>query len=308
MESGSSLKYFSGDDADYKEYRRWKTWVVNKMRVMDKLPAAARGSFVWTLLQGRALECVEHLQVDDYHKEGGDDVIFALLDQRWPEKDRADEMGEIIAEVFSMRGKDGETLRQWAARSREVFDRCARKGNVKFPEEARGWVLLNCSGLSEGERAVVLARAQGDLKFDSVAAAMRSCYPELTISRKRLSSVHVVEETDANDTAEPPSSAGFEDVELLLAEHGLTDDLDGVANDEEWEERHAAEILAASWKDKRKELNSLQKNRRFAQAGDLRRAFRVEVEEVKRRSKCFKCGQKGHFARDCRSKTSASGP
>ena len=100
----------------------------------------------------------------------------------WPEKDHADEMGEIIAEVFSMKGKDGESLRQWAARSREVFDRCARKGGVKFPEEARGWVLLNCSGLSKSERAVVLARAQGDLKFDSVAQAMRSCYPELTIS------------------------------------------------------------------------------------------------------------------------------
>ena len=73
------------------------------------------------------------------------------------------------------------------------------------------------------------------------------------------------------------------------------------------EERQAAEILAASWKDKRRELSNLQKNRRFAQAGDLRRAFRVEVEEVKRRSKFFKCGQKGHFARDCK-KGSTSAP
>ena len=126
-------------------------------------------------------------------------MIFALLDQRWPQKDRADEMGEIIAEVFSMKGKDGETLRQRAARSREVFDRCARKGGVKFPEEARGWVLLNCSGLSESERAVVLARAQGDLKFDSVAQAMRSCYPELTISRKRVAAVDVVDEAEATE-------------------------------------------------------------------------------------------------------------
>ena len=272
MESGSSLKYFSGDDSDYKEYRRWKTWVVNKMRVMDKLPKAARGSFVWTLLQGRALECVEHLQASEYQVEGGDEVIFSLLDQRWPEKDRADEMGEIIAEVFSMKGKDGESLRQWAARSREVFDRCARKGGVKFPEEARGWVLLNCSGLSESERAVVLARAQGDLKFDSVAQAMRSCYPELTISRKRVQSVHVVDDMEGAEASDMAPATGFEDVELLLAEHGLHDEVD-LQPDEEWDERQAAEILAASWKDKRKELNSLQKNRRFAQAGDLRRAF-----------------------------------
>ena len=36
------------------------------MNVMDKLPKEARGSFVWTLLQGRALEIVEHLADTDY--------------------------------------------------------------------------------------------------------------------------------------------------------------------------------------------------------------------------------------------------
>lgn len=79
------------------------------------------------------------------------------------------------------------------------------------------------SGLSEGERAVVLARAQGDLKFDSVTTSMRSCYPELTISRKNSSSVHVVEEVDLNKPAEAGRdlATGFEDVELFLAEHGL---------------------------------------------------------------------------------------
>lgn len=71
MESGSSLKYFGGDDCDHREYKRWKQWVTNRMLVMDKLPKSARGSFVWTLLQGRALETIEHLKEDEYQKEGG---------------------------------------------------------------------------------------------------------------------------------------------------------------------------------------------------------------------------------------------
>ena len=64
-------------------------WCMNKFLVMDKLRKEARGSFVWTLLQGKALEIVEHLKESEYQKEGGEKVIFALLDQRWPERERS---------------------------------------------------------------------------------------------------------------------------------------------------------------------------------------------------------------------------
>ena len=149
MDSGNSLKYFSGEDVDYREYKRWKQWAQNKMLVMDRLPKTARGAFIWTLLQGKALEVVEHLITDQYQIEGGEQVIFDLLDKRWPQKDRTDETGETIGEIFAMKGRDAETLRQWAARAREAFDRCKRKCGVDFPEEVRGWVLLHCSGLTQ---------------------------------------------------------------------------------------------------------------------------------------------------------------
>lgn len=124
------------------------------MAVMDKLPKEARGSFIWTLLQGRALETVEHLREDEYQKDGGDLVLLQLLDKRWPQKDRSDEIGEHITEIFSMRGKEGESIRQWCARSQEVFDRCGRETGVQFPEEVKGYIALYCSGLSEEQRAV----------------------------------------------------------------------------------------------------------------------------------------------------------
>ncbi|CAE7038139.1 RE2 [Symbiodinium sp. CCMP2592] len=310
-----SLRYFSGDgDTDHKEYQRWKSWALNKMMVMDKLPANARGSFIWTLLQGRALEVVEHLKPEEYQKENGDAVLFKLLDQRWPQKDRADEIGEHVSEVFLLRSKENETVRAWCSRAREVFDRCQRKASVSFPEEARGWIVLNSSGMTEEQRAVVLARCAGSLKFDEVAQAMRSCFPEFVVPRRRAMANHYVEPEHEDwwyETAEvepqgvsEEADASFNDVELFLAEHAGGAE---PASAEVYQEDEVAEVLATTWKDRRKELSQLQKSRKFGQAQDMRRSFRVEVEELKKRTQCRRCGKTGHWARECRAPPSAYG-
>ena len=90
------------------------------------------------------------------------------MDKRWPEIEQSTELGENINKVFTIRAQEGESLRQWCARAGECFDSCSRKSGVKFPEEAKGWILLNCGGLTSEQRAVILARAQGDLRFDEV--------------------------------------------------------------------------------------------------------------------------------------------
>ena len=309
VESSSGLRYFTGGsdghEVDYREYRRWKQWCINKMLVMDKLPKESRGSFVWTLLQGRALEIVEHLKEEEYQKEGGDKVIFGLLDQRWPEKERTDEMGEHITEVFLLKSKEGESLRTWCARSRECFDRCQRKTGVSFPEEAKGWLLLNQSGMSDDQRAVVLARTVGDMKFDTLAQAMRSCFPDFVVPKRRATAAHYAEYDDESwwdEAAYPDQNTGedasFNDVELFLAEHDQVEAPDA----ESYPEDEIAEVLAATWREKRQELNKLQRARKFHQAGEMRRSFRVEIEELKRKTKCNRCGKVGHWARECKVK------
>ena len=77
---------------------------------------------------------------------------------------------------------------------------------------------------------------------------------------------------------------------------------------EKWEERQAAEILAASWKDKRRELNNLQKKQAFCPGWRLEKGLPCGGRRSEAyTSKCFKCGEKGHFARDCK-KDSNLGP
>ena len=142
-----------------------RVWVTNKLLTLgDKCPAEARGAYVYTLLSGKALECVEHCDPALYRKKNGEDVLFALLDKRFPQKDDADEMGEMLTSIFALKSLEGETLKTWISRAGELFDRCRRKTSISFPDEAQGWMILHKSGLSEEQKAVCLARAQGSLK------------------------------------------------------------------------------------------------------------------------------------------------
>lgn len=305
-EVAGAMRYFSGDNEDSKEYQRWKSWVRNKILTMDKLPKSAAGAFIFTLLTGKALDCVEHLPAEAYQKEGGDDVLLKLLDRRFPEKDKTDELGEMMHEIFSLKTQSGETVKGWIGRASEVFDRLKRKTNVDFPEEARGWLILNRCGLTEEQRAIVLARAGGKLTRTEIGTALRSCYPDLVLSQRKSTAVHLVEEEDINVDETATTETEFDDIELLLAEHGHKPS--EAAPSDEFEEGDVAEILAVTWKEKRAEINRLQKARKFQQVKEMKRQFRVEVGEIKRKTKCHKCHKLGHWARECPSKGFANRP
>ena len=294
-DASGPLKYFSGEAEDSKEYRRWKTWVQNKLLTLDKLPKASHGAFVYTLLTGKALEAVEHLEPEQYQVTDGDKALWALLDARFPQKESVDELGEILGEVFALKVKEGENMKMWAARSQEVFDRCGRKTGVKFPEQARGWIILHRSGLSDEQKAVVIARAGGDLNREAVCTALRSCYPDFSAKKKPVALVEEAFPVEDVESADVDIENEFQDVQDLLQDHHLPQGYET----EDFPEGDVAEVLAATWREKRQELNRLQKSRQFGKMKEVKRSFRVEVEELKARTTCHRCGKKGHWAREC---------
>lgn len=209
-----------------------------------------------------------------------------MLDRRFPEKDATDELAEVLNNIFTMRVKEGETLRQWISRATELFEKCERKSGCTFPEEARGYMVLKWSGLSDEQQAVVKGRALGVLKLDTISQSMRSVYPDFVYKKK--STVALVEEDREERQVEPEPHAevmGFEDIEAFITEHtsGSLEEEHDV--EETYEEADVAEILATTWKEKRAELTKLQRTRRFTEAKDSRRSFRVEVEELKKAHK-----------------------
>jgi hypothetical protein len=304
-----NVKRFAGEDEDGKAYERWKTWAKNKMSIAKDLKSEQKGPWIHTLLDGKALESIEHLPFEAYFKEEGDVVLWTLLDKRFPVKDRTDEMVDVLTEVFRLTAAPEETVKAWTSRARETLEKCKRKSGVDFPTEARGWIVLHCCGMTEEQIAIVKSRTQGSLKMDKVCEAFYSCFPNFK-AKKHLIRGAMLAEVAVSDAApydsfddplggsgNPFGSSGFEDVEALLAEHGGSEE----AGDEIFEEGDVIEILAVSWKERRGEINKLQKSRKFDQAQDVKRSFRIEVEELKKKTKCHKCGKIGHWSRECRS-------
>ena len=303
-----SLKRFSGDGEDPgKDLKKWKQWATAKILTLKDCKETQQGPWLYTLLDGAAWDAVEHLDIDEIAKAGGAQRIWTILQKRFPEKEPHDQMGEALGEVFSLAATDGETGKQWASRVRETFEKCKRKANTDFPSAAQGWIVLNCAGLSEEQKAIIKAKTQGSLQFDDVAAALRSCFPLYKANskaRRPLGALVVEEDSVSGFSSGSKAHEDLEElpleVESFLAEHNALQQPDGEVSESE-----AAEALAVSWQERRKEINKTVQSRRFGAGssyGDgARRSFKVEVEELKKRTRCRKCGKVGHWARECRS-------
>ena len=66
------------------------------------------------------------------------------------------------------------------------------------------------------------------------------------------------------------------------------------------QKRKQPKALAVSWSERRREIAKLKQSRQFGAAYKDRRSFRVEIEELKKKTRCRKCNKLGHWARECK--------
>ena len=154
------FKRFSGAAAYGRDLKRWKTWCLSKMMTMTTLTEEARGPFAYSMLDGDALLAVEHLEFPEFAIEGGENVIFTILEARYPDKDPIDRACKALLDVFEVSAREGERLGEWSARADSVFHACQRDAGIAFPVMVKGYLCPHRCGLSDDQRAVVLGRAQ----------------------------------------------------------------------------------------------------------------------------------------------------
>lgn len=107
----TAVKRFSGEGAcPQKDYKQWKRWsraylTVQKARGVNE---TALGSLLYTLLDGAALRAFESHSMDELEEPGGQDIIYQVLDERFPEESSQDRIGEVLDNIFDLKIEKNE--------------------------------------------------------------------------------------------------------------------------------------------------------------------------------------------------------
>ena len=176
----SMVKRFSGETQEpQKDYKRWKRWskaylIVQRAKGVDE---SALGAMLFTLLDGAALRAFDSVEMDSLEQAGGQDIIYQVLDERFPEEAVHDRLGEVLDGVFDLKVEKNESTAAFTGKARAAFTAAEAEG-VKLPSVAKGYLLLRFSRLPSDKKAVVMAAARQSYEEADIAAALRTTYPD----------------------------------------------------------------------------------------------------------------------------------
>ena len=281
---GGLTKRFDGDGSNpAKDYERWRRWCRAYLTVQRAkgVGPEAHGSLVFSLLDGTALRALDQVPMDRVEEIGGEEVIFQILDDRFPAEATHDRLGSVLDQVFDLKVEKGETTAVFTGKVRAAFSSAEAEG-VVLPDVARGYLLLRFAKLSAERKAVVMAAARQSYAEKDVAAALRTTFPEGLYSAARQSS-HAYQVEYDQGQADDDEETMEEEFDVYLTDAGYQPE-------EEIEEQDAIDALL-TWKQTRSSIAQTKLSRGFGNQGQLKK--------LAARVKCFKCRQVGHFSRDC---------
>ena len=225
----------------------------------------------------------------------GADRLFSCLDERFPDLETHDKIGESLDDFFRLKVDKGERTAAYTGRCRELFEKAAREG-IELPDVARGYLILRGARLGPERKAIVLAAAGQSYTERNVAQALRSTFPVNLGVTKEF--VHVMD--DCDEPLMPLEEQSTSEVDSGEIDALITN-FETLSNTTEEscpiDEEQAVRTLV-TWKESRQNLNVVKRDRNFSQNSNSQTPA-PDIEQIRRRTRCFRCRRFGHSSKDC---------
>ena len=136
-----------------RRYWKWRKWAKAYLTLLEAkgTPNEAHGSVLFCLLDGPAELALEALNIEELCVVNGADRLFSCLDERFPDLETHDKVGESLDDVFRLKVGKGERSAACTGRCRELFEEAAREG-IELPDVARGYLMLRGRTVEHGAK------------------------------------------------------------------------------------------------------------------------------------------------------------
>eukprot|EP00435_Cladocopium_sp_Y103_P009169 s1995_g2.t1 len=313
---------FEGDVDSFKGYLRdLKIW-----RHETDVPARKHAAKMLRCLSGPAKAICDEIEVDQLLTEGGADLIVTKLKEYFQPHLESSMPKAFERAVYGEARKGKEGFGEFILRQDASFRSLAEEG-VKLDDQVKGYIMFRQGNLSQTQEDQVTTWTQGKYDRADVVKAFRKLDK---VQREKSSKHFATYEEDEGISEEGDDEEDSEEY-VYLGESDLQ---------QVYEESELQEALA-TYQQVRKAIKEQKTGRGYygpksqssstgssalkggggfkGKGGPIRfggkggGGARVHVDLLKLRTKCAKCGQIGHWAKECvnepdaRGKKSASG-
>ncbi|CAE7255665.1 unnamed protein product [Symbiodinium sp. CCMP2592] len=299
-DDGPKLERFDGTQpATYRKWRRKAELML--MALPNTYSKEKWGAKLMEQLSGEAEEVCEAIPVEKLIKEGGHELVLKALDDKYKELDK-DALHKHLTEYFyGVSIKGGETYRNLMVRLETSYRRL-QEHTVELPEEVRGWFLLRKLGMDATAEAMVLTHTKGSLKYPQVSKAVNDIFPQ-GVAKGASSKVKEVFEVE--NVPENSGDTEYDDVDEVYQAVA-----DQVQSNPEYDDEDALDVFE-TYKEVRKQVQQRKLGRGYKPHGQrpewtLSGTVKGRIEQLKMKTKCHGCGERGHWKKECPKRKSAS--
>ena len=267
----------------------------------SELDPKKRGVRLLRSLTGVARSVVDTLDFDEVACEKGVDNIVQTLRKHFAPHLEVSLPRAFERAVYGAPRGAKESMQEYLIRCERNFN-LLEKEDLKLPPGAVGYIMYRQASLTEGQELKFATWSGGKYDAATVISCLRKLDKVIPEHKTKSSTAFVQEGFEEGDDAylvEPEDA--FDDDEYIFLEES---DQGQVMEEED------VQLALATYQEIRKAINAQQKGRQFYNgkgAGRGSQGFKnffkgkqkIRVEELKLRTRCGRCGQVGHWAKEC---------